>query len=356
MRILHFCGSLKGGPLSALAEWTRQQLAAGHSVALVHSPARDPVDSFQHILPPQVELIPLDVHREIDPVSDFVATRELTRWLRRMRPDVLHLHSSKAGAIGRVAARLAGVPAIYSTHSISYLRTDVSLATRVVFYALEWLLGLVGTISVACSPSELEAMRFIPGRKIVIPNGIDITSLPLPAVTPPHAGMDIVLCGRITVQKNPQLACAIAAASPPEWRWTWLGSGELEDVLREQGRIAIAGWLPRAQALARLAAADVMVHTSSWEGMPIAMLEAMALTRPVVATDVVGSRDLVEPGQTGFVAHDVPSFLRALETLAGSPSLRQAMGETARARVARDYDQTMLGERWLQLYEDLRRR
>jgi glycosyltransferase involved in cell wall biosynthesis len=355
MRILHFCGSLKGGPLTALAEWTSHQLATGHTVGLVYSPARDPVGSFKDTLPPQVQLISLDVHREIDPVSDFAATRKLTRLLRQMRPDVLHLHSSKAGAIGRVAARLAGVPAIYSTHSISYLRTDVSVAMRVIFYAMEWLLGFVGTVSVACSPSELQAMRFIPGRKIVIPNGIDLDALPQPAVTPPHQGLDIVLCGRITVQKNPRLACAIAAASPPEWRWTWLGSGEMEDVVREGGRIAVAGWLPRPDVLARLGAADVIVHTSSWEGMPIAMLEAMALGRPVVATDVVGNRDLVEPGKTGFVARDVAGVLRALCTLEKSPSLRQAMGEAARARVATDYNQTRLAARWMQLYESLRR-
>src|SRR6185312_8614205 len=127
-------------------------------------------------------------------------------------PDILHLHSSKAGAVGRVAARLARIPAIYSTHGVAFLRTDVGLATRALFYGAEFLLGLVGTVTVACSASELAAMRHIPGRKIAIPNGVNLADLPPPEPKRPRAGMDIVLCGRITAQKNPELANRVAAA------------------------------------------------------------------------------------------------------------------------------------------------
>ena len=345
-----------GGPLSAIAEWARQQRAAGHELALIYSPLRDPLDRFRHALPADMKMVPLDIKREIDPAGDIAAARKLTAWLKQNKPDVLHLHSSKAGAIGRVAARLAGVPTIYSTHSIGYLRTDVGLATRAIFFLLEWVLGIIGDVSVACSPSELAAMKLIPGRKIVIPNGIDMANMPPRQPRSAHDGLNIVLCGRITVQKNPQLACAIADAAPPQWRWTWLGGGDLENLVRERGRIAVAGWLQRSEALARLGDADVMVHTSSWEGMPIAILEAMALGLPVVATDVVGNRDLVEIGKNGFTARTVPEFLRALHALAADPALRQAMGDAARTSVMRDYDQKRLGSRWLALYEEVRRR
>lgn len=199
-------------------------------------------------------------------------------------------------------------------------------------------------------------MRLIPGRKMVIPNGVNLATLPQPVPAPHGAGLDIVLCGRITAQKNPELACAIAETSPPDWRWTWLGGGDLEDLVRARSRIAVTGWLPRSEALARLAAADVVVHTSSWEGMPIALLEAMALGLPAVVTDVVGNRDLVEPGKTGFVCREAEDFLRALGALAKGPALRHAMGAAARARVAQTYDQDRLEQRWTALYDRLRRR
>lgn len=356
MKIVHFCGALMGGPLSAIAEWTRQQAAAGHEIALIYSPLRDPLDSFRGALPPDIALIPLDVGREINPRGDIAAARKLAAWLKQAKPDILHLHSSKAGAIGRVAAWLAGVPAIYSTHSIAFLRTDVGLPTRMLFFAMEWLLGLIGTATVACSPSELKAIRLIPGRKLVIPNGIDMAAMPAPRMTDDHPGLEIVLCGRITMQKSPSLACAIADASPPAWRWTWLGGGDLEEMVRRRGRIAVAGWLPRSEVLARMGGADVMVHTSSWEGMPIAMLEAMALGLPVVATDVVGNRDLVRPGETGYVARDVEEFLKALQKLAETPALRRKMGDAARAAVIQEYDQDQLAKRWQALYGEVYRR
>ncbi|HKU65852.1 MAG TPA: glycosyltransferase [Rhizomicrobium sp.] len=337
--------------MSAITEWTRQQIAAGHRVSLIFSPLRDPPENFRNDLDQRIALVPLEVQRDIDLVSDYRACRRLATILREIRPDVLHLHSSKAGAIGRIAARLVGVPAIYSTHGMSYLRTDVGPATRALFYGLEWLLGLTGATTVACSASELRSMRFIPGTKMDIPNGIDLSILPSPIPAPPHEGLDVLLCGRITAQKNPALACRIAALSPPSWRWTWLGGGELEDVVRESRRIAVTGWITRTQALARLQTGDVMVHTSSWEGMPIAILEAMAAGLPVVATDVVGNRDLIVTGETGFTAGDETGFLHELSKLAAAPELRAKMGIAARQRVAEKFNHATLGRRWMTLYE-----
>jgi glycosyltransferase involved in cell wall biosynthesis len=357
MHIVHVAGALKGGPLSAIAEWTKLQTVAGHRVSLIYSPLRDPPESFRGNFPPEVELYALDIPRDIHPVNDFRACRSLTRVLGIMQPDVVHLHSSKAGALGRIAARLVGIPAIYSTHGVAYLRTDVGIGTRALFFALEWLLGFVGTVTVACSPSEMATMRAIPGWKMIISNGIDLASLPPKDHSgSSQPGLQIALCGRITAQKNPELACQIAQISPPDWRWVWLGDGDLQDLVARSGRIEVLGWMPRTSALARLSASDIMVHTSSWEGMPLAILEAMAVGLPVVATNVVGNRDLVVPGETGFVADDAPAFLRALQSLASSKDLRRKMGEASRLRVANEFDQVMLGKRWMDLYRQISRK
>jgi glycosyltransferase involved in cell wall biosynthesis len=353
MHIVHFCGALKGGPLSAIAEWSRRQVADGHRVSLIYSPLRDSVEEFRGDLSPQIELIPLEVKREIHLFGDFQACRAFTVLLRKLRPDIIHLHSSKAGAIGRLAAFLTGVPAVYSTHGIAYLRTDVSSATRALFFSLEWLLGLLGAKTVACSPSELHTMRFIPGYKCSIPNGIDLREFSLPAHEQTSDHLEIVLCGRITVQKNPALASAIAEESPPDWRWTWLGDGEQRELVERSGRIEVTGWQPRATTLARLAKGDILIHTSSWEGMPIAILESMALGLPVVATDVVGNRDLVVDGETGFLAYDRASFSIALETLSKSRELRQRMGQAGRRRIEAEFDQAKLAQRWADLYRQI---
>ncbi len=353
MHIVHIAGALMGGPLSAITQWTRLQIEAGHRVSLIYSPLRDPVESFHAALPAEVALYPLDMRRDIHPVSDIRAIITLARLLRSLHPNIVHLHSSKAGALGRVAAWLTRIPSIYSPHGLAYLRTDVGTVTRALYFALEWLLGLAGTITVACSPSELEAMRGIPGTKAVIPNGVDFAALHPAAKTIARARLQIVLCGRITAQKNPLLACAVAAASPPDWHWTWLGDGDMRDDVERAGRIEILGWMPRSEVLSRISASDIMVTTSSWEGMPIAVLEAMALGLPVVATNSVGNRDLVQSGETGFIATDIPGFLHALHCLALSPELRRRMGDAGRRRVMDEYDQDKLGAHWIELYTRL---
>ena len=141
--------------------------------------------------------------------------------------------------------------------------------------------------------------------------------------------------------------------SPKDWNWLWLGDGELRNTLDRSGRIAVSGWLPRSDALDLLSGSDVMVHTSSWEGMPIAILESMALKVPVVATDIPGNRDLIVPGETGFLAGDAASFLAALTTLASLNDLRRRMGDAGRSRVVQEFDFAKLGSRWIELYARL---
>jgi glycosyltransferase involved in cell wall biosynthesis len=355
MHIVHVACALKGGPLTVVVELGRHQIAAGHKVSLVYSPLRDPAESFRGDLSPEIELCSIDTPREIDPVGDLRAALNLTRLFRTLRPDIVHLHSSKAGAIGRIAARMAGVPAIYSPHGISYLRTDVAPATRAFYFALEWILGLAGTVTAASSPSELEALRPIPGQKAMIPNAINLGTLqPKDHDEAPTSELQIVLYSRITAQKNPNLACEIAEMSPPSWRWFWLGDGELRDIVRRSGRIEILGWMPHAAALSRLRSADILVHTSTWEGMPMGVLECMALGLPVVATGAIGTRDLILPGVTGFIANDAPTFLSALQTLANSQLLRRRLGGAGRLRVTHDFDPVALAARWANLYAQVR--
>ena len=357
MHIVHVAGALKGGPLTVVAELTRFQIIAGHQVSLVYSSVRDPAESFYSELSPEIALYPLNAPRELHPLRDLIACWKLIGFFRKMRPDVVHLHSSKAGAIGRIAARLAGIPAIYSPHGVSYLRTDVSAVTRALYFGLEWVLGLVGTVTVASSPSELDTLKAMPGSKTMIPNGIDLNSLP-PKYDEEAVkqGLQIVLYSRITAQKNPELACEIARISPPDWRWFWLGDGELRDIVTRSGRIEILGWMPHAAALTRLRSADVLVHTSKWEGMPMAILEGMALGLPVIATSAIGNRDLILPGETGYIADDAPAFVDALQKLANSKELRRKFGEAGRRRVACEFDPAQLAVRWTDVYAQARRR
>jgi glycosyltransferase involved in cell wall biosynthesis len=252
----------------------------------------------------------ISIPRQLSPRKDFVAGRELRRHLRSLRPRVLHLHSSKAGGIGRLAALgIAHLPVVYSPHA--------SAANLGRVYAdLERVLGRMRTDRVvAVSPSEgreLARLKFVgPRRLVAVECGIDpedvrraaAESLPL---TLPEGPL-VVAVGRLSAQKNPLLlvrAASSIARHVPNAHFVWVGDGELRDDVERtiakaglQERWTITGWLTNPYPL--LARASVFVLPSRYESFGYATLEAMVLGRPVVASDVAGSRDLVVHGETG---------------------------------------------------------
>lgn len=353
LHICHVALALKGGPLTLISDWIREQVRLGHRVSLVYSPLRDDVTEIQAVIPADVLLIPLAVSREVRPERDVRSVAALRRVLAGLRPDIIHNHCAKAGLVGRLTGRLMGIPTIYSPQGLAYLQRDVSWFSRALYFGVEWFLGRVGTMTVASSATELLHLRGVPGRKGMIPNGISLADFQDVVPAARSGRFRVVLCGRLSAQKNPAMAAAIAAAAPADWEWLWIGDGELRAEAEASGRIQVLGWLGRQEVLSLVASADVLLHMSLWEGMPMAILEAMALGRPVVASDVVGNKDLVVPGRTGFLVETVEDSVRAMTALAGSDALRRQMGDAGRAEVARTFDQSFLIRRWIDLYRDL---
>ena len=136
-----------------------------------------------------------------------------------------------------------------------------------------------------------------------------------------------------------------------------VGDGPLRHVLEGLPNLEVTGWREHRDALRLIATVDAVLHASRWEGMPNALLEAMALAKPVVVSDVVGTRDVVEDGVDALVVREVYAaepYLAALERLAQDPALRDALGARARARVFRDHDARVIAARWEAVYRQTR--
>jgi glycosyltransferase involved in cell wall biosynthesis len=352
MHICHVGGALRGGPLTSISQLAKYQIGAGHRVTVIYSSIRDSLSELREALPVAVRLVPWRVGRDIAPAGDARSLIELFRIVRDLRPDIMHLHSSKAGFHGRLVARLLNLPNVYSPRGLSYLRDDVSSVKRRVYWFLEQGAALCGGPVVACSSGEYAALRGLRAERHLIPNGIDFSE---PILSRQHAidsaadHFTVVLSGRISPQRAPGRVAAIAAASPARWRFRWIGDGELRHVV-EGGRVEILGWQDRKSTLGAMFDADVLLHPSRWEGMPNAILEAMALGIPVVASDVVGNRSLVRDGETGFLVGDDSGYLPALRRLADEPPLRRRMGQAGRARAQTEFDHAKLAADWDRLY------
>jgi glycosyltransferase involved in cell wall biosynthesis len=282
--------------------------------------------------------------RSISPANDWRAFRRLVALFRAEQPDVVHAHSSKAGILARWAAWIAGVPRVfYTPHGYGFLQQDHSPVKRALYRAVEAASSWIGTI-VAVSPSEAELARPLAwGKPVTVVCDPYLGELPAAGGPRPHEGLLVGSCGRMTYARNPDAFVNLAQRltdSRNGLKCVWIGGGDQEAEIRKQadnmnlqGRLEVTGWLDSAEAQGRLGSLDVLVHYSRWDGLPNAVLEAMAHGLPVVASDAPGARDAVVHGETGFLAKNEIELLELTLRLIDEPELRRRLGAAGRRRV-----------------------
>jgi len=311
--------------------------------------------------------------RRISPARDALALIQLIRLLRRLRPDIVHTHSSKAGILGRWAATLAGVPHIVHTVHGYGFHPEQSRAARWAFVSLERLTGRLATsvvvlVSRANMRTGLALELFEPRRAALIRCGVPLVGFhpaaaPRPAGSPLTVGM--VAC--LKPQKAPLDFVAVAArlmkAEPalPPVKFVLVGDGVLrpavESAIAANGLrdvVTLAGWRRDIPELLR--GFDLLLHTSRWEGLPCVFMEAMATGLPIVATDVDGAPDVIEEGVTGHLLEpgDVDGLARRCLEVLRDADRRRRMGDEALHR-ARSWDPDSMVRRLELLYEGLTR-
>ena len=286
------------------------------------------------------------VRRPIHPWHDMLGLIELFRLCRRFRPDIVHAHSSKAGALGRLAAALAGVPIrVFTVHGWAFGAYG-GLQGRCYLWLERWLSRLttsVVCVAVAVRELGLTARACEPGQTVVIHNAVDVTSFPglRPRSDPPL----VISVGRFAFPKDFDTLVRALASIRPDFRAVLVGDGP--ELFQVRAALRRHGLLPRVELLGArrdvhdlLASADVFVLSSRSEGFPVSILEAMAAGLPVVASDVGGVAEAVVEGETGLLvpAGDAAALARALERLLEDPALRSRLGEPGRERAGRFFD------------------
>jgi glycosyltransferase involved in cell wall biosynthesis len=284
--------------------------------------------------------------REIAPLQDLRALAGLFRLVRAWRPHVVHTHTAKAGLLGRLAARAAGVPTVVHTFHGHVLRGYFSPAKTALFRRLETRLAASADALVAVSESvkqDLVGLGIARAEKIrVVPLGLDLAhlaaELPRGALRRearvPEAAPLVGMVGRLVPIKDVPTflrAARLVRAQRADARFALVGDGEeragLEALGRELGlddAVTFFGW--RRDLAAVYGDLDVVVNASRNEGTPVALIEALAAGRPVVATRVGGTPDLLGAGERGLLVPpgDPEALARAvLETLDQSEAARR---------------------------------
>ena len=285
-RVLHVVQKYSSGVGSAIAQYTRSLPEVEH-----------------HLLSGTA----VDAEGDLAEQADFAGTwrmdgghlskvRRVAEVVRELQPDVVHAHSSHGGLYARLGVRRTAHPIVYTPHCYGFERQDVSAPVRAAFWLAEAVLAVNTSAFAACADRELQLSDW-PTRhapRFVVPNIA-------PAATTTHrprtAGPRLVAGGgRLAPQKDPAFFLAAVTAlraTEPDLRAVWLGDGPAEEkAALEGGGVAVSGWMPRGEAMAVLAEADLYLHSARWEGFPLMVAEAAALRVPTLVRSVPSFADL----------------------------------------------------------------
>nr|WP_275578150.1 CDP-glycerol glycerophosphotransferase family protein [Dyella mobilis] len=299
-----------------------------------------------------VHTVPM--RRPIAPWADLKAALALRRIVRRASPDVVHLHSSKAGLVGRLACVGLGRKVVYTPHAYFYLAKR-GLARRIFTWAERVLDRLARSITLGTSPSEerraLEDIGCPRSRVEHILNSVDLEHLSHRRTQP--TGGHIVLVARVSEQKNIPMYLRVVrrlreTSNAPCYL---VGVGHYEDDRRTLAQmmhasglveqdLKIVEWMPRSDLIGLIADAAVVVLTSNYESFGYVLAEANALGIPVVGTDVDGIRDIIRDERNGYLvpAGDAEAMASRVQHLLNHQDAWSAMSAAATEEAARRFD------------------
>ncbi len=382
MRVTHVITRLVvgGAQENTLATVRGLRARTGLDVRLLSGPTTGPEGSLEKTAreifsdaPDQFSLVP-ELVRPVHPLKDYLALRALEKIFRRQKPDIVHTHSGKAGFLGRLAAKRAGVPLIFHhIHGPSFGPFQGALA-NLAFTAAEKRAATV-TDHFFCSANAM-TRRYLaagigkPGKFTRIFSGFNVDSylnashsLPLRR----QLGLDedhfvIGKIGRLFKLKgHADLVTAFAALLPqaPHARLLLVGDGALRGEIENQirilgltGKVILTGLVPPDEVARYVGVMDCLAHLSYREALSRALPQALAAGKPVVAYDFDGAEEVCLENVTGFVVRtgDTDAAARRLLQLAGDPALRRRLGQAGAAFVKENFSVKKMVDDQYQVY------
>lgn len=308
-KILYVVEAMGGGVFSYLVDLVNQ-LVNEYDIYIAYALRPQTPENFKDYFDKRVNYIEVkNFVREINVRKELKAVYELKRIERQIKPDIIHLHSSKAGVIGRIAFNGKDVPVFYTPHGYSFLMSNYGGLKRNLFRAIEFICAKRNCRTISCSRGEHNETLKLTKNAEYVNNGIDIDKLYpiLRGIKTSEHPFTVFTSGRICYQKNPSKFNEIAE-SLPNIKFLWIGDGDLRSELKAPN-IEILGWMDRVEVLKAAMSADAFVLTSLWEGLPISLLEAMLMKKICLVSNCIGNRDVIQNNVNGFLCDSVEDYV-----------------------------------------------
>ncbi len=310
--------------------------------------------------------------RELCPLKDILAFYKLYRIIKFQKPDIVHTHSSKAGILGRLAARLAKTPTIIHTFHGFGFNDRQNFIKKQLFISLEKICARISDILIFVSTSNMETAKTLkigkPKQYKLVRSGIELDKYPAQINIPtkkeklnlPLNGKIIVSLGNLKPQKNPEAFIELAKKITSERKDTYfvfIGGGErLEEI---KSTIAAAnftdkcrfiGWRKDAHEILRVA--DIFILTSLWEGLPRSLVEALKTGLPSVCYNTDGVSDILKSGTNGYLIKqgDNKDMYNKISLLLEDENIRRNMSIEAKKTELKDFDINYMVKQLEELY------
>ena len=353
MRIVHVVEAFWWGVFDFLVDLTRWLDEMEHII--VYSLRKETPKDFQKYFSFNVKFIQRpNAQREVSLLQDFKAFLSLLKIFKMQKADVYHLHSSKAWFLGRLALKLLGrsSKAIYSVHWVGFADPNFSVSQKKLYKFLEKVAFRFWGKVVGNSVYEAQVFKSIWVPAEWIPNRFDCESTKYfkQQSLSPKSKIIIANMWRLTEVKDPNLFSQIAKhfIFNQNIEFWWIG-WPYSNKFKFPSNVKVTGWLLHQEALQKLSQVDIFLFTSLSEAVPMAVLEAMCLAKPVVARKIPWVEEVIEHEKNGFLFEDVAKAKEYLQSLIDKSDLRKKMWVQAYKTIKKKFS----FEEWLDQYRSL---
>ena len=352
-KILMVCEAFGGGVFTYVSQLCND-MCNDFDVFLAYSLRPQTPRNYKELLDKRVCLIPVNsfsVKGLTNIPNDIKVIKELRAIERRVKPDIIHLHSSIAGGIGRLAFKGKNNTIVYTPHGYAHILMG-SDKKSVIYKWMEKILGRMNFITLTCCESEDEVAKTLCKRTAYIETGIDLADLSasLNGIEPEkNEKFTVFTLGRACVQKQPQVFNKIAELVP-EARFVWIGNGELENLLIAPN-IEVTGWKPRKEALAIAKGADVFILCSLGEAIAMSLIENMYIKKLILVSNTMGNKSVIKDGVNGYVCEKAEEYAKRIK--AAMKIFPKELPERAYQDVLNIYNTAEMKKKYVKLYKSI---